>query len=156
MDQGNFYNPVWDVHTSEVPTHSTLDAETSCWVSYMSFFAEQTNIPLSFSYHRIQILPLTPVLNTLCHYDLPNSKKDITELEKTLRKAARMMKGMDQLYKSSTIRDTNAKMQKQPPAQGVLKSLLPASWEGLLCTHAVCALFLWTTGRCRRRVLPDF
>lgn len=64
-----------------------------------------------------------------CQYDLPNSKKEIIELEKTLRKAARMMKGTDQLYKSSTIRDVNAKMQKQPPAQDVLKSLLPASRE---------------------------
>ena len=71
-----------------------------------------------------------PVLNTLCYYDLPNSKKEIMELEKTPRKAAGMMKGMDQLYKSSTITDTNAKMQKQPPVQDVLKSLLPPSQEG--------------------------
>lgn len=38
------------------------------------------------------------------------------------------MKGMDQLYKSSTIRDTNAKI--QPPVQDVLKSLLPAREKG--------------------------
>jgi len=78
----------------------------------MSFFAEQTNIPLSFSYHNIQLRPLRPVLNTLCHYDLPDSKTEIIDLEKTPGKAVRMVKGMDQLYKSSTTRDTNAKMQK--------------------------------------------
>lgn len=36
------------------------------------------------------------------------------ELEKTLRKAVRTVKGMAQLYE---IRDTNAKVQKQPPVQ---------------------------------------
>jgi len=105
----------------------------------MSFFAEQTNIPLSFSYHNIQLRPLRPVLNTLCHYDLPDSKTEIIDLEKTPGKAVRMVKGMDQLYKSSTTRDTNAKMQKH--LQDNLQ-FLPASWEGLLCTHAVCALSL--------------
>lgn len=71
----------------------------------MSFSDEQ----LSFSYHKMQIPPLVPVLNTLCHYDLPNSQNQIKGLEKIPKKAAGLTKYMD---------------------QHVFNSLLPASWKG--------------------------
>lgn len=127
MDQGSFYNQVWDVHSSEVPggcsQQAALQTQRSTWLSLLN---RQTHLfplaPSKLRYHH-SCLSWTPCATM--------TKKEIMELEKTLRKAARMMKGMDQLHE---IRDTNAKMQKQPPVQTCSTpprpALLPASREG--------------------------
>lgn len=93
----------------------------------LSFFDEW----LSFSYHKMQIPPLMPVLNTLCHYDLSNSQNQIKELEKIPGKAAGLTEPMD---------------------QHVFNSLLPASWKGEAGKGCCMCTFLWTPSPCSDRL----
>lgn len=106
----------WNANTQQTISRDEL----------LSFFDER----LSFSYHKMQISPLMPVLSTLSHYDFPNSQNQRKELEKIPGKAAGLTKHID---------------------QHVFNSLLPATWKGEPGKGCSMCTFLWTPDPCSDR-----
>lgn len=82
MNQKPGPNSQWTRETCTTQSEMSVPVKCQLVVSntehrcrHIQEFLCWTNIPLSFSYHKMQLLPLMPVWNTLCHSDRPISKK---------------------------------------------------------------------------------
>lgn len=120
--QGKIYSPVWDVLTSEMPTHSRPWAGMSCGVSLMNGFPSD---PTKCRYHH-SCLYWTPCATMT----FPIHKNQIKELEKIPGKAAGLTEPMD---------------------QHLFNSFLPAGWKGEAGKGCWVCTFLWTPSSCSDR-----